>query len=75
MGEGMLVWETWGPKAQGRTKGRSLGPEAWLEPRQVPPGKQAGESGFATQKIGRHCNMIYSGWVVIDLGLLTGVLF
>lgn len=65
------------PRGQGPEAGlgRGLGPEARLERRQVPSGKQAGEFGFDTQKIECHCNMIYSGWVIIDLGLLTGVLF
>ena len=43
--------------------------------RWVQSGKQTGESGFDTQEIGHHGSMIYSRWVIIDLGLLTGVLF
>lgn len=69
------MWETQGPRAGGRTKGRSRGSGVWLEQRQVPCGKQAGEFGSDTQKIERHHNMIYSGWAIIDLGLLTGALF
>ena len=43
--------------------------------RWVQAGKQTGESGFDTQEIEHHGGMIYSRWVIIDLGLLTGVLF
>lgn len=69
------MWEIQGPRAGGRTKGRGLGYGVCLEQRQMPCGKQAREFGPDTQKIERHRYMIYPGWVIIDLGLLTGALF